>query len=219
MKLSRLFVTAGLLVSLISGVTKGDVFVGGGFALVDFDDVNSEVGEASGDISIAGDGRTVASINSVTLTNLTHTWIGDLVVTLEHVESGASTVLTSPPDGRSANFNGTYTFLVDAGLQTIDEASLGQGTAFNLASGNYAMSNYGGGSAIGPRTDFAAFDGVSLDGTWRLTFFDFVGGDSGALGGWSFDASAVPEPTSMLLLASVVGLGGLKLKLRRRSEV
>lgn len=216
MKLAFLFAATGLLVTLMGGLSKADVFVGSGFALVDG---GAGIGVASGDIAISGDGRSVASINSVTLSNFTHTWIGDLVITFEHVESGSSVILTSPPDGRSSNFNGTYTFLVNPALQTIDEASLGQSDAFDLASGNYAISSYGGGTAIGPRTNFNSFAGINLNGTWRLTVEDFVGGDSGAVGGWSFDVSAVPEPASMLLIATVLGIGGFRMRRKNFCEV
>lgn len=216
MNLSFLFAAAGLLVTLMGGISKADVFIGSGFTLVDGS--NAAVGVASSDIVISGDGRSVGSVNSVTLSNFTHTSLGDLVITFEHVESGSSVILTSPPDSRSSNFNGTYTFLVNPGLQTIDEATSGQNSAFNLPSGNYAMSAYGGGAGIGPRTNFAGFSGINLNGTWRLTIEDFAEGDTGAVGGWSFDVSAVPEPTSMLLIATVLGIGGFRMRRKKFRE-
>jgi hypothetical protein len=67
MKLSFLFAAASLLVTLMGGISRSDVFVGSGFALVDG---GASAGVASGDIVIAGDGRSVTSVNSVTLSNL-----------------------------------------------------------------------------------------------------------------------------------------------------
>ncbi len=200
-----LFLTACLSVLSASPV-KAEIFTGSGFSLVDAV-TGVGVGVASGNIVIAGDGRTLTSFNSVTINNLTHTWVGDLVVDLTHIESGTTVTLTSPPDNNSANFNGNYTFAVNAALQTIDEASAGLASAADLASGSYAISAYGGGTANGPRTSFDTLTGLPLDGTWRLRFTDFGVGDTGAVGSWSMDITAVPEPSSFGLLGSLLAVG------------
>jgi subtilisin-like proprotein convertase family protein len=187
-------------------------YTGAGFTLAD--GTSTAVGVASSDITVTDTG-TVGSINSVTLTNLTHTWLGDLEIRLTNVASGTSVILASPPDLRSANFNGTYTFAVGTQYQTIDEASLNQASTYNVPTGTYAISSYGGGTNVGARTSYSALTGLPLAGQWRLEISDFAPGDTGALGSWSLNATpqAVPEPATMAAL----GLGAAAM-LRRRKK-
>jgi subtilisin-like proprotein convertase family protein len=169
-------------------------------------DASTVVGEFTSNIVLNLAGVTIEEVVSVTLTGLTHTWLGDLVIGLEHLESGQSVTLTSPPDLRSANLNGTYTFLVNPLVPTLDEASLGLGTSAIVPPGNIAISDYGGGDDIGPRTDFSPLSGLPATGTWQLFIFDFAGGDTGALTSWQFDAitstasSVAPEPGTLTML-------------------
>lgn len=206
---------ATLCVALLLGsgtFLHADVFNGAGFSFVDA--TATSAGVATGNIVIAGDGRTIGSFNSVTLTGATHTWLGDLEIILRNVTTGQTVTLTSPPDARGANFNGNYTFTVNAGLQTIDEATNGLLDADNLASGSYAISSYGGGTNPGPRTNFNSFLFLPFDGTWQLQVSDFGVQDTGALTGWSIDITAVPEPTSIALLGA--GLLPVYVFVRRR---
>lgn len=180
-------------------------FSGPGFAIVDA--TTTENGVASSTITISGTGLTVTSLNSVTLTGLSHTFAGDLEIDLEHVATGTSVVLTSPPTTASANFNGTYTFVVNPGLSTIDEVTNGQPSSFNIPSGSYAPSAFGGN-----RTNYNAFNGLALDSVWRLTITDFAPGDVGSLQSWGFNVSAVPEPGTVAAL----GLGVAALLRRKK---
>lgn len=184
------------------------VYNGSGGPLVD--DPGEGWGTAEFPIAISGTGATVQSVNAVVLTNLTHTWIGDLQLTLL-APDGTLERLASPRDGEDSNFNGTYTFVVDPSVPTLDEATEPLGDGDNLPSQSLAIATYGFG-ANGPRTTYDIFDNKPLDGTWTLRIEDFGGGDTGALGSWSLDVT-VPEP------GAIGSLGALALfALRRHSR-
>jgi hypothetical protein len=203
-------------VCLTASFARADVFNGSGFNLVD--GTATTTGVASGSIVVSGNGGTVGSINSVTVTGLTHTFIGDLDIFLIKVETAQQVALTSPPDLRSSNFNGTYTFLVNPGIQTIDEGTAALGDADVLSPGNYAISSYGGGTAIGPRTSFSVFSNLPIDGTWQLRVRDFAAGDTGAVASWSFDATivSVPEPGACFMVCLGAFPAFIRYRRRRR---
>lgn len=199
-------------------VAHADMFVGGGFPLVDATTTSS--GTAFGNIVVAGNGGTVASIDSVTVNGFTHTFIGDIFVDFRNVTNATavSVRLAAPPDATAANFNGSYTFSVNPSLKTIDEASFGKADADDIASGPYAIAGYGGGTANGARTDFNSMSNLAIVGTWQLRVIDFGEGDTGAITSWSFNATvtAVPEPSSIALLGGVAIVGGFYGFRRRR---
>ena len=177
-------------------------------------------GFADFDITIPATSATVNSIVSVTLTGLTHTWVGDTQAYLIDplydgtIANAAHAVsLFSPPDDDGANFNGTYTFVVDPTKQIIDQASAGQLSAYDIPGGTYAISDYGGGTDPGPRTDFTGSVGAPVAGVWTLEIIDYYPGDTGALVGWSItlDQGEVPEPAAL----GLVGLLGLAVRRHR----
>ena len=193
---------------------------GSGGALIDA--TSSGNGNFISDIVvIAPATEIIQSFNSVTLTGLTHSWIGDLEILLTNVESGAEVALTSPPDDSEADFNGTYTFLVDPSLQTVDEATSGLASDAVVRPGVYAISSFGGGTDNGSHENFGAFVGLGIGGTWRLSITDFVVEDSGTLSSWQFNATtrnittAAPEPGS-LALAGILLPGMVMIARRRR---
>jgi len=215
-----LFASILALGGLTSAAFAQTVYTGGaGGALVDA--TATAAGVANFDLVLASTGATVTAFNSVTISNFTHTWVGDLEVRLTKVGTGQNVVLMSPPDGVSSNLNGTYTFVVDAARQTIDEAATPLTTAQNVAAGLYAISGYGGGTAAGPRTNYSTFTGVPIDGTWRLTISDFGSGDTGAITGWQFSSfvsapAVVPEAGTLPLMGTaLLGIVGI-IKRRRK---
>lgn len=146
---------------------------------------------------------------TVTLDNLTHSWMGDLVATIEHVESGTAVTLFQNIGGGafgdSTDFGGTYGFN-DAFTGDIwAEAAALDGDGV-LPSGEYFASD-----ETGAQTFLSAFNGIDSAGTWRLTIEDtFPTLDDGELGAWS--VTIVPAPGAMALL----GLAGLAGARRRR---
>ena len=155
---------------------------------------------------------------SLTFNNLTHTWAGDLEITLEKVGTGlsADVIFDSGPGGsQSADFDGTYTF-EDGGADLTSVALVGS----IVPSGTYA-----------PLESFSIFDGETANGLWRLTVNDDAGGDAGGfdsfdltLSGTAVPATAVPFEFSPTLGLVLLG-GGIGLKksrdrrLKQKSEV
>ena len=159
----------------------------------------------------------------VRLMGLEHTWVGDLIVTLTHVESGATaTIFDSvgfPAEtfGFPAQLDGSYVFndniynpsnpASGSFWAAADAAGIGViPTAFYYATG------YGSPSFVSMDTAFA---GVTSAGTWRLDVVDtFAAFDDGALFKWVLvlDGTPVPAPGAIALL----GLAGLLGPSRRR---
>lgn len=172
---------------------------GDGFAIPDG---NPTGGSSSITLATAG------TLSSITLTNLTHTWVGDLIATITG-PSGTFTLFDNiggggPCNGDSSNFVGTYSF-ANGGNNIWTEA--GNGTsAYNLVAGTYSTSNNVG-TQLTMNTALAA-------GTYTLKIVDICTIDSGAVGGWCIDYTPVPEPASM----AVLGAGALALIRRRRSK-
>ena len=151
---------------------------------------------------VLADTRTITGNFFVSLNSLSHTWIGDLFITVTHVDTGTTaTVLDrigvpARTLGCPANVSGTYTF-ADSGVGVLPCS----GT--DIAPGTYRAS--------GPDDTAVSianlFNGQSAAGTWRLAIGDsFSLGDSGTLGSWTLnldvaDETAVPEPATFSAVA------------------
>ena len=171
-------------------------------------------------------GTDVASVNSITFTNLAHTWIGDLQAVLFDPNGVGYNIFVRPgllhnnsTVGSANNFNGTYTFVESGAPNDLPILSAGD-TTFNLPSGTYNQT-FGGSAAAGAtwvsghmsihNTPMSQISGSA--GTWTLRIWDWAGGDPGSLGGWSIDYTPVPAPGALALL----GLAGLAGARRRRA--
>jgi hypothetical protein len=159
----------------------------------------------------------------VGLNGLQHSWLGDLVVTLTHVESGASVSLFGMVGegsfGSDADVDGFYTFndgVYNPAIpaqgnlwQAAADAEAGSGV---VAGGFYYATNYGSPAFVSMN---AAFAGITSAGTWRLSIEDeFAFEDDGSLMKWtiSLTGDVVPAPGAIALL----GLAGLAGRGRRR---
>lgn len=116
---------------------------------------------------------------TVTLKDLVHTWVGDLVVRLRHLETDTVVELFRRPgqpqfssSGYSNDLRGDYSFNDQFSIDF--EAAAAQNAV--IPSGNY--------TAI---QSLSTFCGHSSAGTWRLIINDCSAGDSGVLGSWSLD--------------------------------
>ncbi len=117
--------------------------------------------------------------------DITHTWVGDLIVTLES-PAGTSAVLIdrmgTTSGGVGCSSNDLMITLDDEATSPIeDECQPGP----PAASGSFT-----------PNNPLSAFDGESTMGDWILTISDNAGGDTGTLNTWgleySYDVSATP---------------------------
>lgn len=113
--------------------------------------------------------------------NLTHTWIGDLTLTL--TSPCGTTFLINRPGvpvstiGNSMNFAGAYTFTL-SGATVIPEVSLG--SAVNVPVGNYLPSDVNGNAHNWAGLTFPC----NAAGNWQLSITDGAAGDVGTLASW-----------------------------------
>lgn len=149
---------------------------------------------------------------------LTHTWVGDLTVTLSH---GANTVIlmkrpgaTTPTAvGDSTNLNsGSPLNFSDAGTEIEFNIGMGCGTSdvVGVTSGCMNLSFI-------PNMPLAVFLSDEASGAWVLKVTDTAADDLGTFANWTLNLdveprNSVPVPATLALLG--IGAAGI---LRRRS--
>ena len=116
---------------------------------------------------------------TVTLIDFVHTWVGDLVVRLRHLETETVVDLFRRPgqpqfssSGFSHDLNGDYSFNDHNSCDF--EAAAFQNVV--IPSGNYAS-----------KDSLKAFYGLLATGTWQLTINDCSARDFGSIGSWELD--------------------------------
>lgn len=141
------------------------------------------------DASAAGINNTITVQSGQTITDLnvslriTHTWPGDLRVTLTHVDTGTVITLLDRP-GAPATTNGCGLDdpdPVDDVDAVFDDSSLRPAES-RCAAGPPLSAAIDG--SVRPNELLAAFNGQSLAGTWRLNVADLATQDTGSLLGW-----------------------------------
>lgn len=160
-------------------------------------------------VSTVNLGVGVASVNSVTLSGLSHTWVGDLQVVLFAPDGTGHNILVRPgfvgagfgSDGDLTG--GDYTF-VESGGSAFPTAGAVAGGTYNQSFGIWAS---GTGNVF--NTPMGSIAGGS--GLWTLRIYDWAGGDVGELSGWTLDYDAVPTPGVLAL----IGMAGLAARRRR----
>jgi subtilisin-like proprotein convertase family protein len=155
----------------------------------------------------------VASVQSIVMNvSIAHTWLGDLHAVLVAPNGTGYNIFVRPGStsgslGNSGDWTvGSYTFVDPIGggsaLPTVGNATPGTyiQSYDSWTSGNFNYFNTGMNSITGGA------------GTWSLKIYDWAGGDSGALSGWTINYTPLPAPGALALL----GLSGMTLGGRRR---
>lgn len=136
---------------------------------------------------------TVADNVSITdldvVLNINHTWVGDLVITLE---SPAGTVITILDPGTCSGDD--VVILLDDEAPTTSSACYGTGTNQAYPDPSYQ-----------PFSPLSAFDGENTAGDWILSVSDTVGGDTGILNSWGLNYDY--EVTAPVLDVTLDGSG------------
>ena len=120
--------------------------------------------------------------------HLEHSYFGDLVITLEHVDTGTSVDLLDRP----GVYPGTASCGGNSEITFDDEAEV-------LSDGICSEGAVPDSFSVQPTTGLGAFDGEDPEGTWRLSVSDDAFEDTGIVSDWcllqSFDESPAPSPT------------------------
>ncbi|MBX3059022.1 MAG: carboxypeptidase regulatory-like domain-containing protein [Anaerolineae bacterium] len=113
--------------------------------------------------------------------DVSHTWVGDLIFTLTHQETGTSVTFVDRPGVPASTF-GCSGDNIDATLD--DEASSPVENECAAATPTIQGS-------FTPNNPLSAFDTEDLNGTWILTASDLAGGDTGTVNEWCVDVVTV----------------------------
>ena len=199
---SRCLSTLGILTFFSASASATVYGPGAGFTITDLSNNTSTI--------VVPSGGAITSFNSLTLTGLTHTFAGDLLITLSN---GTTTVDIIDRVGGGADLGGTFVF-APAG------SPLGP-VAFtpSVTGGTFLTAPGGANSPFnGLLTDFV---GASVVGTWTLRIHDQAGVDVGALGSWSFDVTTsgagVPDAGSTLAMLGAAFMAMTVLRRRDRN--
>jgi len=117
------------------------------------------------------------------LLRVTHTWVGDLVFSLEHVDTGTSVVLIDRPLFTDTGF-GCGSADIDA---TLDDDS-GLPVENECASSGPALAGN-----LQPQFPLSAFNGEELSGNWTLRSSDNASADVGTVDEWCLISTMVVD--------------------------
>lgn len=116
--------------------------------------------------------------------DITHTWVGDLRVSLQHIETGTTVTVLDRP-GIPA---------LDLGCDRSDIAATLDDQALRAAQNECEPGTPTIGGRLRPSSPLGAFSGESLGGAWRLAVSDNEPNDTGSLVSWCLEINAAPSP-------------------------
>lgn len=155
---------------------------------------------------------------SFSINGLQHSWIGDLIITVENLTSGVSATLvnrvgsTGTPFSRGfdTNVNGTYTF-ADGNGSLASAAALGD-TNFEVPAITYDASGF-----LEAEVSLdSIFAGQNTFGQYQFTISDNASSDTGVFTGVTVDFETVPVPEPGTMATIVLGtlFGGIYVRRR-----
>jgi subtilisin-like proprotein convertase family protein len=116
--------------------------------------------------------------------DISHTWVGDLKLTLTSPDNTKVVIMDrpgSPPSLFGCSGDNVYAVLDDEGTDPVETTCFSDPAITGTLIPNYALT---------------AFNGQDGAGTWTLDIEDFFGGDDGTLHDWSLDASCSENTNS-----------------------
>jgi len=139
--------------------------------------IPDEVDSVSDDLVVAATGEIMDLKVQI---GITHTWIGDIGVTLTHQETATNVVLLDRPGVPDTLFGCSG----DNISVTLDDAALT--AAEDQCEVDPALTG-----THSPSSPLSALNGESRSGTWTLTVTDSAGGDTGTLDIWCLSLGSV----------------------------
>ena len=189
-------------------------------------------------MNVSGISGTITGF-TITLSDISHTFIDDVSAAIVSPD-GTAVLLFSGPGANFLNrgakdiSNQTWTFDQTA-LATLPQTATPTSGTYRPGLLEYddvfparlpELVSYGSPADPQPGVtpyglSFVPYLSENLNGTWRLLVMDSNAGDGGSIaGGWSmaisFDPTAVPEPSTMIMLTVVGCAGGARRLWRRR---
>jgi subtilisin-like proprotein convertase family protein len=161
--------------TLSTGTSTQNSFTYSGASVTIPDATSTQAGAiATATILVSGSGP-ISDID-FKLDNLTHTFVGDLALTLTSPSGTTVTLIDSMDGGNNSGNNFVNTVLDDEASNSIEN----QTAAAAPFTGSFL-----------PASALAAFDGQSANGTWTVRIQDFAQGDLGALNTFSLRISTL----------------------------
>ena len=162
--------------------------------------------DASGSVTdtmVIGSGDPIGALE--TSVEIAHTYVGDLSITLEHVDTGTSVLLVDRPGEPVLG-----PFGCDRDNMDVTLSDLGDG----LVEDQCEVTSPAISGVRIPNNPLAAFSGESIAGTWKITVSDAAVADTGTLDEWCL--LVVPEPGGATMLGSGILLLWLERRMRGR---
>lgn len=191
-----------VIVLSFSAISSAAVYTGGAGGAIPDAPADNVPGTPLSTSIVVADSFPVGTV-SVELTDLFHAYVGDIIATLQSPSGDTMELFhrmglpeVNPTYGDSSVFGGTYT-LSDAGTITLAAAALAVGEDETVPSGTYRTSD----SSDVPTVLSLPFLGDNSAGTWTLSMTDNGHLDTGVLGGWALELTAIPEPGALGLMA------------------
>ena len=238
-RLNKLVAAFAVCSLLVAGAANAQTQYrsGSGGALNDASSTTNDTSGLPGTVNsftFSTTGGTIGNLDSIDLIGMSHAWMGDITMSLTHVQSGTSAVFYNMNryfKDESSNLNGDYYYTDRTGAANIAAAAGSLGNSGIVTSGEYQAFNSNGngtntytGSDRYIATSFDAFDGLTMNTDWKLDIVDRYKAATGTLNDWGMTItsgtsapSAVPEPGEWAAMGVLgFGLVGLVVRGRRR---